>query len=332
MSQDATAVFRLPGETIPRLIKGDLTDIDPGGDRVVFAPFPGVSDRTLYLKGMPREAESPLNGDWFGPRETRPEGVATSSGEAHEALVQRAIDAIKGGEAEKIVVARRFVSSQIAHPLEVFDWLCAAYPEAMVWCLSSSETGTWVGATPELLLKAKGEYMQTVSLAGTRISGIAWTDKERTEQKIVTDYIVTELTSGGAREMTVGENEEMEYGLLRHLLTRVSFKADSAKGMVALLHPTPAVCGRPKKAALDFITNHEGGNRGLYTGYFGFLEENGDALLYVNLRCMKLFINGLMVFAGGGITEQSDPASEVKETERKAESIMPGITVNSELN
>ena len=117
----------------------------------------------------------------------------------------------------------------------------------------------------------------------------------------------------------------MAYGSLQHLQSNITFRSEEDEDFwLNALHPTPAVGGTPREKALDFIANHESGERRYYTGFLGTIE--GDrAAFYVNLRCMQCFANGFRLFAGGGIVAGSDPAKEWKETRDKIESIRAGI-------
>ena len=96
------------------------------------------------------------------------------------------------------------------------------------------------------------------------------------------------------------------------------------------LHPTPAVCGYPKNDARRFILEHEPNERELYTGYITCALE-GVSYAFVNLRCAKVFSNGIRIFAGGGINKWSDPESEWLETKQKIESVK-NVLVSSDNN
>lgn len=79
------------------------------------------------------------------------------------------------------------------------------------------------------------------------------------------------------------------------------------------LHPTSAVCGMPKHQALEFILAHEGYDRQFYSGFLGPVHMEGRSSLFVNLRCMQLAADYASLYVGGGITAQSDPASESRD-------------------
>jgi isochorismate synthase len=89
--------------------------------------------------------------------------------------------------------------------------------------------------------------------------------------------------------------------------------------MLRLLHPTSAVGGMPKQAALDFLHQYEGYDRAYYSGFLGpvNLPVAGVSRLYVNLRGLQLRPQEAILYAGTGLTVDSDPAREWQETELK---------------
>jgi len=115
-------------------------------------------------------------------------------------------------------------------------------------------------------------------------------------------------------------------GNLVHLRTDFSMALEQINGhlweLVSALHPTPAVAGQPKEDAIHFIKELEPHDRMYYTGYLGPVSFDREINLFVNLRCMKIDPAGISLFAGGGITLDSDPSDEWDETRWKAESLL----------
>jgi isochorismate synthase len=289
-----------------------------------FAPFqtaPGCP--TLQLQGRTVTSEFPTPGTITALPEGSCEGA---SQQEHEQTVQQALDAIEAGTLEKVVVSRSEFWETRRTPEEVFKAKCEAYPDAFVYLFAHGLAGAWIGATPEVLLVRDGELFETTALAGTKADAQRdWTDKERHEQALVADFIEQNLRGRNARGVNIDEAASMAYGTLQHLQSKITFRSEEDVDFwLDALHPTPAVGGTPRDKALDFIANHESGERRYYTGFLGTTE--GDrAAFYVNLRCMQCFANGFRLFAGGGIVEGSDPAKEWKETRDKIESIRAGI-------
>lgn len=282
------------------------------------------------------------------PREAFQESGIPKEKEAHLELVKAGIAALKTSSLEKVVLSRKEeVGLHGQTPLEIFKRLLGAYPNAFVYCWQHPHTGTWLGATPETLLKTEGLNFHTMALAGTQnFNGemeVDWGEKEKQEQQFVTDSILDGL---GQLEMVesikVSETYTSRAGDLLHLKTDISGRMQSAQGLfevVRCIHPTPAVCGLPKAEAKDFILENEAYEREFYTGFLGELNfeerksrsgnrrniENlayatvkKNTSLYVNLRCMKLEDGNAIIYVGGGITTDSVPEDEYWETVNKA--------------
>lgn len=244
----------------------------------------------------------------------------------YDKLVGLALNALEGGGLHKVVLSR-----YADHAIGGFqtNWpmrLRLAYPGAFIALVSDPLLGTWITASPELFLARNREMLSSFSLAGTRLSssGILG-DKERNEQQIVTKYIKHVFEKHGI-EAVVKPTTEYQAGQVAHLLNEVGgcmrgeLQLDLA-GLIQDLHPTPAVGGFPKLAALRFIQEMEGYERGLYTGFMGEFAHETDFRFYVVLRCARIFHTVLRCFAGGGIVPGSLPKSELAETEAKMDVI-----------
>ena len=240
---------------------------------------------------------------------------------SYRAQVERARSACEEGALEKVVLSRRKAITGVAlEPLVWFERLQSKYPQATVFMLYRPGYPLWMGATPECLLDINQSKVRTMSLAGTRPVGTpgAWGNKEREEQFLVTKDIVNMLQVMGCRDITVDGPVSTQAGPVEHLCSTIEAKVnrDSALQLARALHPTPAVGGLPRAQAQAFIRQHEGYDRQLYTGYFGW-QYAGRAAFFVNLRCMEIGSDGLYLYAGGGITKQSHPQAEWEETEAK---------------
>jgi len=268
----------------------------------------------------------------------------------HINLVQKGIDTIKKGDLRKVVLSRtETIKLSETNPTEIFKRLLSNYLSEFVYCFYHPEVGTWLGATPETLLKIEGQRFYTTALAGTqKFEGkldVKWNPKEIEEQNIVTNYIIENLQPL-ITNLKVENVETTKAGSLLHLKTNISgiidFNTLNLKQMLQTLHPTPAVCGFPKQKAKQFILEHENYDREFYTGFLGELNlkekkfrnsnrkniEN-DAYstfktvsnLFVNLRCMQLKSGEAILYVGGGITKDSNPEAEWEETVIKTQTI-----------
>jgi isochorismate synthase len=230
---------------------------------------------------------------------------------------------IENGKVEKIVAARcKAIPTQSGSILAAFHKACNKYLTAFVYLFYHPKFGMWFGASPETFLFVEGEKAETVALAGTLREGThQWTDKEIQEQSIIGKYIEEVLFNHhclfDAEALTT-----TNAGPLKHLLTRYHFQLphDKVDTLLHDLHPTPAVCGYPKKPANDYIYQHENLHRSLYTGWIGWVEGY-NLKTWVNLRCARVYKNLAVLYAGCGINAASDPLKEWDETEAKMDVI-----------
>lgn len=247
----------------------------------------------------------------------------------YEHLVAKAIGQIEAGRADKIVVSRKkeVVLKQFSIG-SLLTQLFTAYPSAFTYLWFHPETGIWCGASPEVLLKTNTSSFSTMSLAGTRVRDAQqrpqWHEKELHEQQIVTDAIRSSLQELSA-DVKISKTTNHNAGHLVHLRTDITGVLKEGRAginaVVGALHPTPAVCGRPKKLAASFITSHEGYDREFYTGFVGLVGKQRTSF-YVNLRCMKIFAKHARVYVGGGITKSSVPKAEWEETQNKLQTML----------
>lgn len=232
--------------------------------------------------------------------------------------------ALEEGRLQKIVLSHRFESREL-HP-EQFRELCERYPHSLVYLLHTPETGTWMGATPEALLNGVGNTWSTMALAGTKtLAEEPWDEKNIKEQGVVSRFI-RDILHRYASQVEESETYTMQSGALYHLRNDFRFQLDRPQDVSALLrdlHPTPAVCGLPKREALEFIRTHEGYDREFYAGFLGPVNSAQGTHLCVNIRCAQLLDDGRsLLYAGSGIMPDSTQQSEWAEVQRKAASLL----------
>jgi isochorismate synthase len=263
-----------------------------------------------------------------------PEAHAELTSDYYQQLVADGVSAIDNGLFQKVVPSRRqsFHVPEEIDILDVFDRLCQQHPQALITLVSTPQTGTWMGASPELLVNVNGKFIfKTTALAstqvyqpGTDLKTVLWNQKEIEEQAMVTRYIVnTCFKKVRIREYEENGPRTFRAGNLLHLKT--DFIIDMAAtnfmqlGTVALrlLHPTSAVCGMPMEPALKFLNEKEGYDRELYAGYWGPVNIDQETHIYVNLRCMRVGQQEAILYAGAGVTIDSVPALEWEETVNK---------------
>jgi isochorismate synthase len=368
------ALWQLPGSGTRNLLisdefqklKKEQTIIEDLVSGFIFAPF-DREQQSIYLradllfsfeKGTLKNSDDPVRSSsarWLEKnfrktRETKPLGFSTAeinqrqtAGDSDfKSLIQLCIQELENGTFEKIVPSR---TKQIQLPqdfdvLDAFQKLCERYPNALVSFVNIPGIGTWLGATPEILVSIEqGNIFKTVALAGTQpyqpntnLRSVSWTQKEIEEQALVERYVISCFKKIRLREYDEHGPKTVVAGNLMHLRSdfTVNMKETNFPNlgtiMLDLLHPTSAVCGMPLKNSLDFLKEHEGYDRSFYSGYLGPVNIDNDVNIFVNLRCMQLLDGEAILYAGAGVTVDSVPEQEFQETEIKFNTVLNVIS------
>lgn len=327
-------VYALPdSDHLTGVFQSDLhptNATDSNGDRFVFAPFLS-EEKSLYIPFEHSVVRHETLTDIDISDNPIEINEKDEDKQQHLALVSNAMNTVKIGEAQKIVVSRKKTLTLKEVQLNrIAKRLFSLYPTAFRYLWYHPESGLWCGASPETLLKVENNSFATMALAGTKANemgtNVQWTDKERAEQQWVTDSIIERLQSLGIlyKKSKVYTHTA---GSLQHLRTDITGMFNSTKHNALLLakelHPTPAVCGTPKQKALQFITDHERYERSFYSGYLGPMRDNEQQVsLFVNLRSMKIEGLNAHLFVGGGIVAYSNPESEWLETHAKLKTMV----------
>jgi menaquinone-specific isochorismate synthase len=261
----------------------------------------------------------------------------------YPAAVQNALDRIAAGEFNKIVLARtRAVRcSGALHPLRMLNGLRQRFPDCYAFSIANGKGQSFIGATPERLVRASRGVLETEALAGSAPRGATATEdavhggallrseKDRREQKLVLDSICRRLTSLGLTLEFANEPTLRKLANVQHLQTPVRATLPESVRLldvIARLHPTPAVGGSPRDAAVARLRELEGFPRGLYAGALGWLNARGGGEFFVGLRSALIDGTTAQLFAGAGIVAGSSPEKELAETELKFRAMQEALT------
>jgi menaquinone-specific isochorismate synthase len=254
------------------------------------------------------------------------------------AMVQDATTAINAGDLTKVVLARRVTieSDQPFDPRHVGRRLAAAHPHALRYGVDG-----FIGASPELLVSRMGDVVRAQPMAGTtprsgdprqdarRAAELLASAKNRAEHQITIDIVHDTLLPWCSYLDAEPEPQVAEAGSVQHLATmvegRLSHPPPSVLDLVATLHPTPAVGGWPRDAALALIDKLEPSSRGRYAGPVGWVDRDGNGAFAVGIRSAEIDGRTATVFAGVGVVADSDPQSELDETRAKLAATLPSI-------
>ena len=247
--------------------------------------------------------------------------------------VLAALDAISRGELEKIVLARR-VDVEANRPFDVgtvLRSLLAEQPSCYVYAVDGI-----VGASPELLVRREGRRIESRPMAGTAVAvddaalhELRASAKDAREHRPVVDAIVEALEPMCDRLLVGAEPDIARFASVAHLVTPVRGTlrddAPDAFAIARALHPTPAVGGTPRAAALAAIQRLEPCGRDRYAGPVGWVDARGDGEWVVALRGAAIDGSRAALHAGAGIVAGSDPDGEWRETEAKLEPMMRAL-------
>ena len=335
------ACYALPGESEVHFYADDsqwhsdfqLSRDDVDGFEGFLISTYGIDDNKQFFGVSPRlSASDVLSRDITKPK------AAISSPSWHDTDYSQYIADVEdisgnlSGEGEKAVYARqKVVESRESITAIAFRYF-SAHPDCFRFYYYTPLTGTWFGASPELLLdfnKVSGE-LKTMALAGTRpaLDKTPWSRKNCLEHDIVVKSIC-EVFRSLHSDAVCGDTASLQFSAVEHLFTPISAHITRPLSeVICKLSPTPALCGWPTDKAHAMIISHEKFPRLCYGGSVGVCSK-GKALLYVNLRSVEACSAGksfFRVIAGGGITIYSDADEEWNETENKMKSLIDIIT------
>ena len=260
----------------------------------------------------------------------------------YEQAVAAAVERIQAGDLEKVVLAREVtVAASAAHETApILGALRELFPSCFCFCVGTPEAA-FLGASPELLIRRRGAVAATVALAGsTRRSAdpavddhlgeqMLHSDKVREEHGIVARRIARALRPHSVWVEAGEEPTVVRVANIQHLATPIQAQlADSRSAieLAGLLHPTPAVGGEPREAAVPLIERLEGLDRGWYAGPVGWMDAAEDGEFCVALRSGLLRDRTAHLYAGCGIVAGSEPAAELAEAEIKLEALLPLVS------
>jgi menaquinone-specific isochorismate synthase len=281
--------------------------------------------------------------DLIGPRQPGPEPQRYAVAASHAPgwwcdLVREATKALADGAFEKVVLARlvEVTTDQVIDRYAVLDRLRAAYPGCHVVGI-----GPFVAASPELLVGVAGDIVRAHPMAGTAPRGgdpaadqrlaasLLASPTYRHEHQVTIDMVHDTLLGWCSYVDYEAEPSVVAVANLQHLATlvegRLSHPTPSVLELVAALHPTPAVAGRPREAAVSWIAEHEGIDRSRYAGTAGWVDGAGNGAWAVSVRCAEIEGATARVWAGNGIVADSEPRTELAETRVKFQAMLSAL-------
>lgn len=260
----------------------------------------------------------------------------------YPAAVARALERIDAGEFEKIVLARAqdLTADVPLHPLTMLNGLRQRFPDCYAFSFTQGRGPSFIGASPERLVRVSQRTLETEALAGSIRRGatasedaalaaaLLRSEKDQREHRQVLDDIVARLAPLGIAPQFPAQPQIRRFANVQHLHTPVTAALPEKVQLldvIAAMHPTPAVGGNPRTAAVARIRELEGFPRGLYAGALGWLNARGGGEFFVGIRSALVEGSRARVYAGAGIVAGSTPEKEFAETELKFKAMLDAL-------
>ena len=264
----------------------------------------------------------PRNGDGLG------------EGSSYRAAVERAKEYIAAGDIFQVVLSRQHDVPCAAAPFSVYRALRMVNPSPYMYFLKEEDRAI-AGASPEMLVRVEGRRVETRPLAGTRPRGATAAEDEQREKERAEHLMLVDLGRNDLgrvcsfRSVTVPELMRIErYSHVAHIMSSVVGElAEGKDALDALVATFPAgtLSGAPKIRAMEIIDELEPVRRGVYGGTLGYFDLRGNADFCIAIRTLLLEDGRATVQSGAGIVADSDPETELQETEAKAGAMMEAL-------
>jgi menaquinone-specific isochorismate synthase len=331
-------VFELEGEGSGDAWLRVRTLVDPGAGQETFV--------RLRRRAEALRAELTAMGEASTRTQVEVRGRAAATDRASwEDAVRESLQAIRQGTVSKAVLARTLDVELDGHvdPIDVVGHLWNVNRGSYVFFFEPAPGSSIVGAAPETVATLRDGVFHATAVAGSIRRGetareqaelaaeLLASEKDRNEQKIALDDMVARLGTVAHQIRTDPQPHVLTLARIQHLETEIRASVPSDVGildLLRLLHPTPAVCGLPRDAALALLAEAEPFERGWYAGPVGFFDAEGNGIFVPSLRMGVSTGSGWRLFAGAGIVEGSIPELEWEETAIKFEPMLEALAAS----
>ncbi|HKX82893.1 MAG TPA: chorismate-binding protein [Pyrinomonadaceae bacterium] len=282
---------------------------------------------------LPRRAENAVNG-----------AIASNcTRDRFESGVSEIKELIRAGECYQVVLSQCFSRETNASPVAIYRAVRSLNPSPYMFLLQFDERSI-IGASPEMLVRSRGNKLEYRPIAGTRPRGktpledTQLADEMKKDRKEVAEHLM--LVDLGRNDLgRVAEFGSVEvnglmsvekYSHVQHLVTYLSAKLDGGKDRfdaLASCFPAGTVSGAPKVRAIEIINDLEPTARGIYSGCVGYFDYAGNMDTCIAIRTMILENGVAKVQAGAGIVADSVPENEYQETVNKARAMLKAIEI-----
>ena len=304
-------------------------------------------DTLIARLGAPHHlAPLTLDGDSRALRPPRPPPRSDSRypRAAFERDVSKIREYIAAGDIFQAVLSRRQVVKGAVDPLRMYRYLRALNPAPYLFYLTLDDV-TFLGSSPEVLVRVEGDEVTVRPIAGTRPRGDTPAEDEafaatlRSDAKELAEHrMLVDLGRNDvgrvARYGSVRVTESLEierYSHVQHLVSEVRGRLSpgyDALDVFRACFPAGTVSGAPKVRAMEIIDELEPERRGPYAGAVGYVGWGAASLdTAIAIRSALVLKDRVVVQAGAGIVADSDPANEFAETEAKAQAVLRALAL-----
>lgn len=264
------------------------------------------------------------------------------SGDAYAAAVAQAVERIRDGALDKVVLARtlELTGDRPVDASALVARLAACNPHGYTFSVDLGGGRTLLGASPELLVSRLRGVVHANPLAGSaprssdpaedrrRAEALMASAKDLDEHRVVVEAVRDSLAPLCKRLDVPARPSLIHTATMWHLSTEVRGETDADALTLALaLHPTPAVCGAPRDVARALIRDAEPFDRAFYAGMLGWVDTRGDGEWVVTIRCAEAAGQMLRLYAGAGVVGDSTPDGERAETAAKFRTMLDALGV-----
>ena len=279
-----------------------------------------------HNKKIKTSCDPPLMNEFLTSLETSNENL--------KQLINKGINLVEEGILEKIVLAKRIklkLSSEL-DIIRILKRLKTNHPNTCRYVWKRNNKDIIFGASPEQLFYLIKPNLILYALAGTasstsNLDSFLKSSKDLKEHNYVIEYLIKCLEVLNIKNYKKSDVKVNQFGDISHLQTLIHSKVENMCPFELLktLHPSPAVCGSPKKEALDWIIKLESFSRGNYASPIGWVDSSGNSQFLLAIRGARYLDNSIEFTAGAGLVKGSSLEKEIDEIKLKLRSLAKQI-------
>jgi anthranilate synthase component I len=266
--------------------------------------------------------------------------------EDFETGVRRIKEHILAGDCYQVVLSQRFSRETESGPVSIYRALRQSNPAPYTFLLKVGDESI-IGASPEMLVRCRGERLDYRPIAGTRKRGATESEDKRLAEEMCADekevaehMMLVDLGRNDLGRVAAFGSVKVEelmsverYSKVQHLVSSLSARLREGHDRfdaLAACFPAGTVTGAPKVRAMEIIERLEPDERGVYAGAVLYADYADNLDSCIAIRTIVLKNHVAAVQAGAGIVADSVPEREYQETIDKAHALLRAIELAEE--